>query len=175
MVGDLGDRTLMVAGEGWSGTGLVAYGVTSSYARRETSTWTMRWRATRVLVLRARWSPDWLIWLPSALTVGDQNGDGRRDLGLVVHSCGTDNRLLVAYAPAFGTSTLIGDLGAADERGYAMRPSWDVADVGDQNGDGRSDIATASNVYFTDPARETGEREPTRAGSTSDGARSWGR
>ena len=51
-----------------------------------------------------------------------------------------------------------------DARGWRMHSYGDVLDVGDQNADGRGDLATSSYVYFTDPARETGvELNPRRA------------
>jgi hypothetical protein len=95
------------------------------------------------------------------VTLGDQNGDGRRDLGLIVGD--NSARGWIAYAPAMGTSASIGQAGEADERGYAFDSLIDyMSDVGDQNGDARADIGTYDRVYFTDLARATaaGESPP---------------
>jgi Ca2+-binding RTX toxin-like protein len=87
--------------------------------------------------------------------LGDQNGDGRRDVA--VYSGG--QIVKVAYSPPLGAIADIWSLASTDARGYAYK-SYDLrtVDVGDQNGDGRPDFATAGNVYFTDPATETGQR-----------------
>ena len=99
--------------------------------------------------------------LESALTLGDQNGDGKREVALVSTLAG--RTLRVVFSPPFGTRLDVGDM-INDARGWRMHSYGDVLDVGDQNGDGRGDLATSSYVYFTDPARETGTAEPAQRG-----------
>ena len=96
--------------------------------------------------------------LDSVGTLGDENGDGRRDV--VLETVGTR----VVYTPALGTTVDISDLGAADGRGYRFASYSRPVDVGDQDSDGHGDIGTNGYVYFANPARETGNREAVYAG-----------
>jgi hypothetical protein len=168
-VGTLGDLDgdgrddVLVAGEEREGTDQVAYGVASPLPGTAVDL-PSAVAAGRAFELRSHdGQPGWYGELESAFTLGDQDGDRRRDVGMTGHRNG-HRHLRVAYSPAFGARVDIDDLGAADARGYRMRTYSDVIDVGDQNGDGRGDIATRNYVYFTDPARETGDREPVHSG-----------
>jgi Ca2+-binding RTX toxin-like protein len=173
-VDDLGDldgdgrHDLMVAG---TGTGEAAYGVR---VPRPGQTLDLGDAVIRHDAFVVRWddrTPDGWGGLESASTLGDETGDGRRELALVT-TPGYQRVLRVVFAPAFGTDTFVGDLGATDSRGYSFHPYGPVVDVGDQNGDGRGDFATVSAVYFTDPAAETGTREASYRGFGVDGAQS---
>jgi hypothetical protein len=154
-----GRDDVMVAGEEREGTDQVAYGVLSPLPGTSVDLPTVA-DTGRGFELRSHdGQPGWYGELESALTLGDQNGDGRREVGMVGHKDGL-RRLRVAFTPAPGAKVDIDDLGATDSRGYRMNTYSDVIDVGDQNGDGRGDLATSSYVYFTDPSKETGTREP---------------
>jgi hypothetical protein len=88
-----------------------------------------------------------------AITVGDQNGDGRRDVGMIGVRIEDKRRIVrVANTPAFGTRTDLHDL-RSDARGYTLSLMYTAVDVGDQNGDDRGDIGDRHTVVFTDPAR----------------------
>ena len=153
--GDSRDDVL-VAGEGGGGGGQAAYGVVSPQpgTRVDVTNAVDEGRAFELTSSGV---------LENALSLADQNGDGRREVGLVGGSDGV-RTLRVAFSPALGTKTDIHDLGAVDERGYAFHAYSNVIDVGDQNLDGRGDFATSSYVYFTDPSLETGQREPVYSG-----------
>lgn len=95
----------------------------------------------------------WYGELEQIVSLGDQNGDGRRDLGMVG---GDDGRrvLRVGHSPAPGSRVDLHDLedaidGPGDARGFAVYVYSYVLDVGDQNGDGRGDYATSNYVFFT--------------------------
>ncbi len=85
--------------------------------------------------------------LENGIVFGDQNGDGRRDLGL--SGIGTDHRrsLLVVNSPASGVSR-VGRPGPGEGFETSVYDS-NVIDVGDQDGDGRSDIAYADVVRLS--------------------------
>ena len=158
-----GRHDVMVAGEERTGTDQVAYGVMSPLPGTSVDLPTVA-DTGRGFELRSHdGQPGWSGELESALTLGDQNGDGRREVGMVGHKDGL-RRMRVAFTPAPGAKIDIDDLGATDARGYRINTYSDVIDVGDQNGDGRGDFATSSYVYFTDPSKETGTREPVNSG-----------
>ena len=158
-----GRDDVMVAGEERLGTDQVAYGVLSPLPGTSIDLPTVA-DTHRGFELRSHdGQPGWFGELESALTLGDQNGDGRREVGMVGHKDGL-RRMRVAFTPGPGAKVDIDDLGATDARGYRINTYSDVIDVGDQNGDGRGDFATGSYVYFTDPSKETGTREPVYSG-----------
>jgi hypothetical protein len=158
-----GRDDVLVGGEEREGTDQVAYGVLSPQpgalvdlaAAPDTG---------RGFELRTHdGKPGWYGELDDILSLGDQNGDGRREVAMVGSKDGIW-WMRVAFTPRPGTRTDIHDLGATDERGYGIRTYGDVIDVGDQNGDGRGDFASGSYVYFTDPSQENGNREPVYSG-----------
>ncbi|HEX8104280.1 MAG TPA: hypothetical protein VF533_16810 [Solirubrobacteraceae bacterium] len=72
-------------------------------------------------------------------TVGDQNGDGRRDLTVSLAGSG-GREVFVAYSPPPGTHRALAPL--TPEVGHpAYGGGSGITDVGDQDGDGRADLA----------------------------------
>jgi hypothetical protein len=103
--------------------------------------------------------------LEQVRTIGDQDGDGVRDVALLCGGCGTGGRQLrTVFSPPFGTRVDAGSLHAADGRGWSFHSYADVIDVGDQDGDGDGDVGTRSYVFLPDPANEPGTREPVHDG-----------
>ena len=74
-------------------------------------------------------------------TVGDQNGDGRRELTADVTY---DAHAEGLFAPKLGTRG-----GIADAPRYLLDGSSNLIDVGDQDGNGRADIGGDAYVYLT--------------------------
>lgn len=91
-------------------------------------------------------------YIENALSIGDQNGDGRRDVLLA--AVDVDNgvlggrRGLIGYAPPLGQHTIIRPPTPADGQEIDIYDG-NVVDVGDQDGDGRSDLA------FSDVVRQS--------------------
>lgn len=77
--------------------------------------------------------------------VGDQNGDGVRDFGVAANGLG---KTAFRFTPPLGTSADLRAWPGFDLGTY----SSDVIDPGDQNGDGRGDVAASAYVRFTDDA-----------------------
>lgn len=168
-----GRTDFMVAGEERTGTDSVAYGVAGTGPGENLALGSAA-DQRRGFELRTSFGREgWYGELESALTLGDQNGDGRREVGMV----GAENglrKLRVAFTPDFGTRDNIGDLGAYSARGYALSAYSEVIDVGDQNGDGRGDFATSNYVYFANPEAETGSREAVHSGFYFSFSPGWG-
>ena len=102
-------------------------------------------------------SPD--SYLENAITLGDQNGDGRRDIGFVTagRSSQRGRSLVVGFSPAVGVRRTIEP--PVPGEGYRVTVySGQVIDVGDQDGDGRSDIAFSSVVRFSSDGRVSGNQ-----------------
>lgn len=160
-----GRTDLMIAGEEVRGTDQVAYGVATP-APGATVTLPAAVSEGRAFSIRTHDGRDgWYGELEQARTLGDQNGDGIRDIGLLCGGCGTGNRQLrVVYSPAFGATVDAGDLLASDARGWSFHSYSSIVDVGDQDGDGDGDLATSSYVVLPDPAHESGTREPATSG-----------
>jgi hypothetical protein len=87
----------------------------------------------------------------SALSVADVDGDGRRDIGL-----GLGTGFVVVPTPPFGATVDLDAPGAATRVGIGGGP---VVDLGDQDGDGRDELAVRRNVAFSDPARRGAESD----------------
>jgi hypothetical protein len=89
-------------------------------------------------------------YLDNALTVGDQNGDGRRDV--VMRTVDFDDGVLtggsqaiIGYAPALGRRSDVRP--PTPETGEPIELySPNVVDTGDLDGDGRSDLAFGSSI-----------------------------
>lgn len=88
-------------------------------------------------------------FIENALSIGDQNGDGRRDvlLAAVEYDDGQlgGRRGLIGYAPPLGERTTIRPPTPATGEAIDIY-NGNVIDVGDQDGDGRSDLAFSSYV-----------------------------
>jgi Ca2+-binding RTX toxin-like protein len=88
-------------------------------------------------------------FIENALSIGDQNGDGRRDVVLAAvdydngHLGGRHG--LIGYAPPLGQRTIIRPPTPATGEQIDIYDG-NVIDVGDQDGDGRSDIAFSDYV-----------------------------
>jgi hypothetical protein len=88
-------------------------------------------------------------FIENALSIGDQNGDGRRDVLLA--AVDYDNGVLgsrhglIGYAPALGQRTIIRPPTPATGEKIDIY-NGNVIDVGDQDGDGRSDLAFSDYV-----------------------------
>jgi len=163
LIGDVdGDRRadVLVAGEDAYGTDQAAYG-TSVPAPGESIVLPAAVDAGKAFSIRTHdgvngsWGE-----LGQAIALGDQNGDGLRDIGLVCYGCASDRALRVVYTPPFGSAIDAGDLYASDPRGWSSKVDGAVVDIDDQNGDGVSDIAGRAYVYFPDPRHEPGGRFP---------------
>jgi hypothetical protein len=102
-------------------------------------------------------------YIENAISIGDQNDDGHRDVGLVVvDQTDHDRWLALGYSPALGVQRSI--LPAVEGEGEGLQPyNGNVIDVGDQDGDGRSDIAFSDVVRFTGSG-EIGPVNPAGAG-----------
>lgn len=83
----------------------------------------------------------------NAISLGDQNGDGRRDLALVIAPSGLW-QVVLAYAPELGTRRTILPVEEGVSEGGPVY-NGDISDVGDQDGDGRPDIAFSDYVRFS--------------------------
>lgn len=92
--------------------------------------------------------------LENAITMGDQNSDGRRDLGLVVAGWQSSRprSMVVGFSPAMGTRREILPP-AAGEGSEIQVYNGNVIDVGDQDGDGRSDLAFSDVVRLSSDGR----------------------
>jgi hypothetical protein len=88
-------------------------------------------------------------FIENALSIGDQNGDGRRDVLLA--AVDYDNGVLggrhglIGYAPPLGQRTVIRPPAPAAGESISIY-NGNVVDVGDQDGDGRSDLAFSDYV-----------------------------
>jgi hypothetical protein len=85
--------------------------------------------------------------LERGISVGDQNGDGKRDVGFV----GVEGHrtMVIAFTPDVGAEGEV-DAEARDEA-IRVRSVYTghVLDVGDQDGDGRSDLGFSGYVHFS--------------------------
>ena len=160
-----GRSDILLAGEEAVGTGQVAYGV-SAPARGATLTLPAAVADGKAFAIRTHDGRDgWYGELEQVLALGDQNGDGVRDVGMVCGGCGTGGRQLrVVYTPSFGTTVDASDLYASDPRGWSFHSYSAIVDAGDQNGDGVGDVVTSSYVYFPDPRHEPGSNEAVHSG-----------
>lgn len=86
--------------------------------------------------------------LENAITLGDQNGDGVRELAFVVVGWERQRTLVVPNSPPLGSERTIAEpLGSA---GFSAGIyDGNVNDVGDQDGDGRSDVSFSDVVRFS--------------------------
>jgi len=89
-------------------------------------------------------------FIENGLSIGDQNGDGRRDVLLAAVDydngvLGGGRHGLIGYAPALGQRTIIRPPTPATGEQIAIY-NGNVIDVGDQDGDGRSDLAFSNYV-----------------------------
>jgi hypothetical protein len=158
-----GRDDVLIAGEEWEGTDQAAYGVVSPPPGRALDL-AGEVAAGRAFELRTHDGRDGSHGeFSSAISLGDQNGDGREEVGMLD---GVDGRwpLRVAFGPPLGQTVDIGDLGAVDSRGYRFHSYGTAIDVGDQNADGRGDFSSYRYVYFSDPALEYGDRQPVESG-----------
>lgn len=86
--------------------------------------------------------------LENGITLGDQNGDGVRELAFVVVGWERQRTLVVANSPPLGSErTVTEPLGAAGFSDAIY--DGNVNDVGDQDGDGRSDVSFSDVVRFS--------------------------
>ncbi|HKP89778.1 MAG TPA: VCBS repeat-containing protein, partial [Thermoleophilaceae bacterium] len=90
-------------------------------------------------------------YVENGIAVGDQNGDGRRDVALVVVQ-GAERLLALAYSPDLGVQRTILPAVAGEGEVFDVY-NGNVIDVGDQDGDGRADVA------FSDVVRLSGTGE----------------
>jgi hypothetical protein len=84
--------------------------------------------------------------IETAIPIGDQNGDGRSDLALV-WSGDEGRELAVAFAPQDGEQRTVPFADPAHGTGAEAVNPW-IADAGDQDGDGRADIASDDRLLF---------------------------
>jgi Ca2+-binding RTX toxin-like protein len=88
----------------------------------------------------------------NAIVVGDQNGDARPDLGIVSYGPTTkgydDRSVTICYSPSLGVTRTTFPPTPGQVK---MVEAWsrDVYDVGDQDGDGRSDLGFKDTVLFS--------------------------
>ncbi len=88
--------------------------------------------------------------LHDGLTVGDQNGDGEPDIGLVttVGWPPLDSMLSVAYSPPIGTERTLRPTAPGNGVDVESEYGW-ATDIGDQDGDGRDDIGDGACALFS--------------------------
>jgi hypothetical protein len=96
--------------------------------------------------------------LESALVVGDQNGDGRRDLAVGLWT-EVGPRVRVVFSQRAPRALDFQSL--APDEGYTMRStaSW-LVDVGDQSGDGIADVGSYDGIFTAEPATVRDESYP---------------
>ena len=100
-------------------------------------------------------------YLENGLAVGDQNADGRRDVLLV--AVGEANREgLLAYAPPLGAERTVRPFRSGEGERIEVY-NGNVVDVGDQDGDGRSDLAFGNYVRGSATGAITSAAAPTFA------------
>lgn len=98
--------------------------------------------------------------MPNVLPLGDQDGDGRTDPAFLTYTGGGGRVVTVAYAPALGARIDLDMIVPPSPRGFRIRPYGDIiVDVGDQDGDGRDDLASSSYVRFLDAGARASEGE----------------
>jgi hypothetical protein len=93
--------------------------------------------------------------LENGIATGDQNGDGRRDLGLVTFGFELGSRersLTIGFTPPLGTRRTILPLSPGEGLEVGVY-NGNVIDVGDQDGDGRSDLAFSNVVWHSADGR----------------------
>ena len=78
-------------------------------------------------------------WVEQMLPIGDDNGDGRRDMQISLVD-GSGRHVLIAYGPPPGTQAELRPLTPGAGRDIQEMYSG-ITDVGDQDGDGRDDHA----------------------------------
>lgn len=87
--------------------------------------------------------------LENMTTVGDQNGDGRREVALITHDEGW-RKLWMPFSPEPGSERDFTALSESEVE--TLRPySGNVIDVGDQNDDGFGDLAVTRWVAYAGP------------------------
>ena len=98
--------------------------------------------------------------MPNVLPLGDQDGDGRPDPAFLTYPGAGGRLLTIAYAPKMGTTVNLDAIVPPSPAGFRLRPYGDiVVDVGDQDGDGRHDLASSSYVRFLDDSARQREGE----------------
>ena len=160
-----GRTDVMVGGEERSGTDQVVYGAATPLPGAAIEL-PAAIDAGKAFAIRTHDGQEgWYGELEQIRSIGDQNGDGLRDVAMLCGGCGGGGRQMRAiYAPAFGTRVDAGSLFASDSRGWSLHLYSDIVDVGDQDGDGVGDIGDRSYVYFPDPPNEPGTHEPVHSG-----------
>jgi Ca2+-binding RTX toxin-like protein len=88
-------------------------------------------------------------YLENAIALGDQNGDGRKEIALA--DVGYDDfirNLIVGYSPGLGAKRTVRPPAAGEGESFNVYDG-NVFDVGDQDGDGKSDVAFSDVVRFS--------------------------
>jgi hypothetical protein len=89
--------------------------------------------------------------LERGISIGDQNADDRREVGFIGWNPEPyrDSHMLLAYSPEVGTERTVHPLTPGDGVHIEEVYRSNVIDVGDQDGDDRSDLAFGSYIHFS--------------------------